>query len=223
HRRRGQRAREGLPRRGDPARPPRGVAGLGVRAVGDRARPGVGARRRHRRAAAARHVLARLRRDRDRHRARRGAVGARRPRAQPAAVPRAPGTAGRVARLAYGVRVPRRLLAAPVAALLLAGCGAQEPPPPPEVTFTAGAAGTVAAPVRRPVPPGTARQVAVPPELAQTPWQVVFSYTDAEGTPIDERSPVFAPGARSDWTLQLSAPEARLITAEVQQYGPPPQ
>jgi hypothetical protein len=138
------------------------------------------------------------------------------------------------------VRVPR-LLAVPVAALLLAGCGATDPPPPPQVTFTAGAASTVArpaqycdveltqcltdvaAPVRLAVPPGTPVQVTVPPEIAQTPWQVVFSYADAAGTPTDERSPVFAPGARSDWTLQLGAPEDRLLTAEVQQYGPPPQ
>jgi hypothetical protein len=138
------------------------------------------------------------------------------------------------------VRVPRRLLAAPVAALLLAGCGATEPPPP-QVTFTAGAASIVArpaqycdvaltqcltdvaAPVRLAVPPGTPVQVTVPPEIAQTPWQVVFSYADAAGTPTDERSPVFAPDSRSDWTLQLSAAEDRLLTAEVQQYGPPPQ
>jgi hypothetical protein len=140
------------------------------------------------------------------------------------------------------VRVPRRLLAVPVAALLLAGCGATDPPPPPpQVTFTAGAAGVVArpaqycdveltqcltdvaAPVALPVPPGTPVQVTVPPEVAQTPWQVVFSYADATGTPTDERSPVFAPNARSDWTLELGAPEARLLTAEVQQYGPPPR
>ena len=140
------------------------------------------------------------------------------------------------------VRVPRRLLAVPVAALVLAGCAATDPPPPPQVTFTAGAASIVArpaqycdveltqcltdvaAPVQLAVPPGTPIQVMVPPEIAQTPWQVVFSYADAAGTQADERSPVFAPGARSDWTLQLSTPEDRLLTAEVQQYGaPPPQ
>ncbi len=137
--------------------------------------------------------------------------------------------------------MPRRLLAVPVAALLLAGCGTADPPPPPQVTFAAGAASVVArpaqycdvemrqcltdvaAPVRLAVPAGTPVQVTVPPDIAQTPWQVVFSYTDAAGTPTDERSPVFTPGARSDWTLQLGTPEARLLTAEVQQYGPPPQ
>jgi uncharacterized protein DUF2771 len=141
------------------------------------------------------------------------------------------------------VRVPRRLLAVPVAALLLllAGCGSEDPPPPPQVTFTAGAASVVArpaqycdveltqcltdvaAPVRLAVPAGAPVRVTVPPEIAQTPWQVVFSYADAAGTPTDQRSPVFAPDARSDWTLDLGAPEKRLLTAEVQQYGPPPQ
>jgi hypothetical protein len=130
-----------------------------------------------------------------------------------------------------------RLLAVPVAALLLAGCGATEPPPPPRVTFTAGTAEVVArpaqycdievtqcvtdvaAPVRLAVPPGTPLQVTVPPEIAQTPWHVVFSYADAADAPHDRRSPMFPPGTRSDWTLQLGAPDDRLLTAEVQQYG----
>jgi uncharacterized protein DUF2771 len=136
------------------------------------------------------------------------------------------------------VRVPRRLLVLPVAALLLAGCAGEEPPPP-QVTFAAGAASIVArpaqycdvemtecltdvaAPVQLAVPPGTPLQVTVPPEIAQTPWQVVFSYTDAAGAQTDERSPVFAPDERSAWTLALGAPEDRLLTAEVQQYGAP--
>jgi hypothetical protein len=33
---------------------------------------------------------------------------------------------------------------------------------------------------------------------------------------------VFAPDERSVWTLEPASPEARLLTAEVQQYGPPP-
>ena len=130
------------------------------------------------------------------------------------------------------------LAAVPATALLLAGCAAEEPPPP-QVTFAAGEASMVArpaqycdvqvtecvtdvaAPVRLAVPPGTPLQVTVPPEIAQTPWQVVFSYTDATGAPVDERSPVFAPDERSAWTLELGAPQARLVTAEVQQYGSP--
>ncbi|MHA6624294.1 DUF2771 family protein [Pseudonocardia sichuanensis] len=153
--------------------------------------------------------------------------------------------------------MPRRLLALPVAALVLAGCAGQDAPPPapqgapPQVTFTADAAtavarpaqycdlqltdctGDPAAPVTLPVPPGTPLVVTVPPEIAQTPWQVVFSYRDAAGARIDQRSPVFPPNAPGlevapdevsrSWALTLPAPEDQLVTAEVQQYGPPPQ
>ena len=144
----------------------------------------------------------------------------------------------------------RRLLVVPVAALLVAGC-AGEQPPPPQVTFAAGAASIVArpaqycdveltecltdvaAPVQLAVPPGTLLRVTVPPEIAQTPWQVVFSYTDTAGAQIDERSPVFTTDGRRPeiaadkvsyyWYVQLPDPADRLLTAEVQQYGPPPQ
>ena len=134
--------------------------------------------------------------------------------------------------------MPRRLLAVPVAALLLAGCGSEEPP---QVTFAAGSAtavagpaqycdieltectGDPAAPVTLAVPAGTPLQVTVPSEIAQAPWQVAFSYRDAAGSPIDARSPVFGADERSDWTLELTTPEDRLLRAEVQLYGPPPQ
>lgn len=133
----------------------------------------------------------------------------------------------------------RRLLTVTVAGLLLTSCATEQPPP--QVTFAAGAANAVArpaqycdlaltecttdvaAPVSLAVPPGTPLQVTVPPEIAETPWQVVYSYTDGTGQPVDERSPVFGPDERGAWTLQLPAPPARLLTAEVQQYGPPPQ
>ena len=133
----------------------------------------------------------------------------------------------------------RRLSPVLVVALLLAtGCGDDGPP---RVRFGAGTAtvqagpaqycdleftdcrNDAAAPVELPVPPGIALQVDVPDEIAETPWQVVFSYRDANGTQSDERSPVFAPGERTEWTLQLATPNDRLLTAEVQQYGPPPQ
>lgn len=132
----------------------------------------------------------------------------------------------------------RRLLPVAAAVLLVAGCGST---PPPEVTFTAGAGSVAArptqycdleftdctndasAPVDLAVPPGTPLQITVPDEIAQTPWQVVFSYRDTTGTPVDERSPVFAPRERSLYTLELPTPDARLLTAQVQQYGPPPQ
>jgi hypothetical protein len=135
--------------------------------------------------------------------------------------------------------VLRHLLPVAAAALLLAGCAAEQPPP--QVTFAAGQASALArpaqhcdlaltecttdpdAPVTLAVPPGTPLQVTVPPEIAETPWQVVFSYADAAGTPVDERSPVFGPDERTEWTLDLGTPAERLLTAEVQQYGPPPQ
>lgn len=131
----------------------------------------------------------------------------------------------------------RRLLLPLVAVLVLSACSSA----PPEVTFAAAGASAVArptqycdielddctgdasAPVTLAVPPGTPLQVTVPEDIAQTPWQVVFSYRDANGTQSDERSPVFAPGERTEWTLQLATPDDRLLTAEVQQYGPPPQ
>ncbi|MEN3268936.1 DUF2771 family protein [Pseudonocardia sp.] len=141
----------------------------------------------------------------------------------------------RSARLPLG-----RLVPLPVAALLLlAGCSSSQPPP--QVTFAAGQASVIArptqycdlkltnctgdpaAPVVLTVPVGTPLKVTVPHEIAETPWQVVFSYRDAGGAQTDGRSPVFAPNAQSDYTLELPAPEDRLVGAQVQQFGPPPQ
>ena len=131
----------------------------------------------------------------------------------------------------------RRLVLAAVA-LLAAGCGSGTPP---EVTFAAAGTsvaarptqycdlkltdctGDPAAPVVLTVPVGTPLKVTVPHEIAATPWQVVFSYRDAGGAQTDGRSPVFAPNAQSDYTLELPAPEDRLVGAQVQQFGPPPQ
>jgi hypothetical protein len=131
-----------------------------------------------------------------------------------------------------------RLLPLPVAALVLAGCGSSAPP---GVTFAAGQESAVAqptqycdiklteckgdpgAPVRLAVPVGTALKVTVPQEIAETPWQVVFTYRDPSGTQTDGRSPVFAPNSQKDYTLELPAPNDRLVAAQVQQYGPPPQ
>lgn len=135
------------------------------------------------------------------------------------------------------VPVLRRLLPLAAAVLLLAGCGSESP----QVTFAAAGASVVArpaqycdlaltdcagdatAPVELAVPAGTPLQVTVPDAIAQTPWQVVFSYRDAAGTQSDQRSPVFAPAERNIWTLELAAPTDRLLTAQVQQYGPPPR
>lgn len=132
----------------------------------------------------------------------------------------------------------RRLLPVLAAALLVAGCGGS---PPPEVTFAAGATSVVArptqycdidltncssdpaAPVALTVPPGTPLQVSVPEAVSSTPWQVVFSYRDGTGAQTDGRSPVFAVNAQQTYSLQLPGATDRLITAQVQQYGPPPQ
>lgn len=129
----------------------------------------------------------------------------------------------------------RRLLLLAVAALLLAGCGGGAPP---EVVFTAGGADATArptqyceddfvtctndatAPVELAVPPGTPLRVDVPPEVAETPWQVVFTYRSGAGEQVDERTAVQTDSA--SYVLDLPA-DARLLTAQVQQYGPPPE
>lgn len=132
----------------------------------------------------------------------------------------------------------RHLLLAAV--LLAAGGAAGCSADPPQVTFAAGAA-TVdarparycdvkltdcaddpAAPVRLAVPVGTPLRVAVPDEVAQAPWTVVFRYRDAAGKEDQARSPVLAKQER-DYTLNLFAPTDQLLTAEVQQFGPAPR
>ena len=131
----------------------------------------------------------------------------------------------------------RRLAPAALTVVLLAGCGAGAPP---EVTFAAGP-GTVlarptqycdddftsctndaSAPVALAVPPGTPLVVTVPDAISDTPWQVVFTYRDAAGEQVDERTTVFTPQQQESFSLELPA-DARLLTAQVQQYGPPPQ
>jgi Protein of unknown function (DUF2771) len=132
--------------------------------------------------------------------------------------------------------VVRRVLVA-AALLCAAGCGAGDAP---QVTFSAaGATATArptqycdlkltdcqddaAAPVKLAVPVGTPLRVTVPDEVAEAPWHVVFSYDDGSGQQVDARSPVFAK-KEHDFTLTLPEPTDRLITAQVQQFGPAPQ
>ena len=132
----------------------------------------------------------------------------------------------------------RRVVLLCALAAVLAGCGGGAPP---EVTFAAGTASVVAkptqycdvklqdcrsdanAPVRLAVPAGTALKVTVPEEISSTPWQVVFTYRSANGSQTDGRSPVLTPDQHPDYTLELPAATDALVTAEVQQYGPPPQ
>jgi len=131
--------------------------------------------------------------------------------------------------------VARSLLLAAVL-LLAAGCGAD----PPQVTFTAAGTTVTArpaqycdlkladcsadatAPVQLAVPPGTPLQVAVPDDVSQAPWHVVFSYRDAGGRQVDARSPVLT-NKQHDYTLTLPEAADRLLTAQVQQFGPAPQ
>ena len=133
----------------------------------------------------------------------------------------------------------RRLVLRCALVALLSGCGGSATPP--EVTFSAGAASVVAkptqycdlklqncrsdadAPVRLAVPAGTTLKVTVPSEISSAPWQVVFTYRSANGNQTDGRSPVLTPEQHPDYTLQLPAATDALVTAQVQQYGPPPQ
>ena len=129
-----------------------------------------------------------------------------------------------------------RRLAVVAAVLLAAGCGS----PPPQVTFTVGGthvlakpaqycdvkladcSGDSAATVQLAVPAGTPLQVAVPDGVAAAPWHVVFSYRDGTGQEVDARSPVLA-AKQHDYTLTLPQPTDRLVTAQVQQFGPAPR
>ena len=70
---------------------------------------------------------------------------------------------------------------------------------------------------------GTPLRVAVPDGVAEAPWHVVFSYRNAAGEQVDARSPLFPAKQQHDYTLTLPEPADRLVTAQVQQFGPAPQ
>jgi Protein of unknown function (DUF2771) len=132
----------------------------------------------------------------------------------------------------------RRSLVLAAVAVLAAGCGSGRPP---EVTFVAAGTSVVArptqycdlkltdcsaddaAPVQLAVPAGTPLQVTVPDGVAEAPWHVVFSYRKAGGEQVDARSPLFPADKQHDYTLTLPEPADRLVTAQVQQFGPAPQ
>lgn len=124
------------------------------------------------------------------------------------------------------------------AALVLAGCGTSAPP---TVSFDVGGNALTAAPTQfcdirmqncnddanarltAQLPPGTPVKVTVPEEVSSAPWQVAFSYLGPDGrTRTDGRSPIATPGSKTDYTLTLPDPRDRLLTAQVQLFGPAP-
>ncbi|MDN5860764.1 MAG: DUF2771 domain-containing protein [Pseudonocardia sp.] len=141
------------------------------------------------------------------------------------------------------MRRPPLLLVLVLALLTtISACGGAAPEPP-RVTFSVGAQSVTArptqycnieftacrndaaAPVALPVPPGTAVRITVAPEIAATPWLIVFTMVAADGTRTDGRTGLFSPPStqRSDYELALPAATDRLLTAQVQQLGAPPQ
>lgn len=130
------------------------------------------------------------------------------------------------------------VLLALVAAAVLAGCGTSAPP---TVTFDVAGTSLTAAPTQycdndlqnctddanarlsAPLPPNTPVRITVPEEVSSAPWQVAFSYVGPDGrTRTDGRSPIAAPGSRTDYTLTLPDPKDKLLTAQVQVFGPAP-
>ncbi|MGI5125966.1 DUF2771 family protein [Pseudonocardia sp. CA-107938] len=135
----------------------------------------------------------------------------------------------------------RRALLLIVLALSVTACSSA-PDGPPQVTFTANGQSATArptqycdaafadcrndaeAPVELRVPPGTPVQVSVPAEISSTPWLIVFTTVATDGTRTDGRTPLFTPAhPTSTYELTLPQPTDRLLTAQVQQLGAPPQ
>lgn len=138
----------------------------------------------------------------------------------------------------YSGAVLRRVVPTIAVLLLLGGCGAGEPP-----TVLFDAAGNeitvrpaqycdlaltacdddATAPVTLDIPPGIPLRIEVPGDIAEAPWHLVFRYRTATGEQVDGRSPLFAPRQRTEYTLELPSPTDQLLTAQVQQFGPPPR
>ncbi|WP_197519852.1 DUF2771 family protein [Pseudonocardia sp. HH130630-07] len=127
------------------------------------------------------------------------------------------------------------LLAA--AAFLLAGCGGAAP----NVVFDVGGTALTAAPtqfcdnrmesceddpnarVTTAVPPGAPIRITVPEEVSSGPWQVSYAFArDGEPAPLQQRSEIAPAGERTEFTLELPRPDDRLVTAQVQLFGPAP-
>ena len=120
---------------------------------------------------------------------------------------------------------------------LLAACS-DPPPPKPEVRFTVDGQTVSAraflycdvmvtkcdrdngAQAKLKVPPGKQVAVAVPNEVAESPWSVVIEYKTAAG---EQKPPetvaTFVPNERHDYTIQLPAAGDQLQTVEIKQAG----
>lgn len=121
------------------------------------------------------------------------------------------------------------------AALLVAGCS-DSAPPKPEVKFTVDGRSISARPflycdvmvtkcdrdnaaqAKLTVPPGKQVVIAVPKDVAESPWSVVIEYKTAAGEQKDpETVATFVPNERSDYTIQLPTAGDQLQTVEVKQ------
>jgi hypothetical protein len=122
-------------------------------------------------------------------------------------------------------------------ALLLAACS-NPPPPKPEVTFTVDGQTISARPflycdvmvnkcdrdngaqAKLKVPQGKQVNVAVPKDVAESPWSVVIEYKTAAGEQKDPQTvATFVPNERHDYTVQLPAAGDQLQTVEIKQAG----
>lgn len=128
------------------------------------------------------------------------------------------------------------LIAGVFLAAALTACS-DEPGEPPRVTFTAAGATATATPTQLcdvnvqncsadaaaavvlRVPPDTPLDIAVPAEIGETPWLVVFGYRTSAGEQVNARSDLFASNERTAYTLTLPAADDQLETVEVQQLG----
>jgi uncharacterized protein DUF2771 len=123
------------------------------------------------------------------------------------------------------------------AALLLAGCSASAPPKP-EVRFSVEGQTVSARPflycdvmvtscdrdngaqAKLTIAPGKQLTVAVPNEVAESPWSVVIEYRTAAG---EQKQPetvaTFVPNERHDYTVTPPAAGDQLQTVEIKQAG----
>ncbi len=120
---------------------------------------------------------------------------------------------------------------------LLAACS-NPAPPKPEVSFSVDGQTISARPflycdvmvtkcdrdnaaqAKLKVPPGKQVSVAVPKDVAESPWSVVIEYNTAAGEQKEpETVATFVPNERHEYTIQLPAAGDQLQTVEIKQAG----